>query len=57
MSDTGRQRLTHRASCALTSDEHAAAEAAAAADSRSLSGWLRVVILDELARLERGRGS
>lgn len=53
--DVGRDRLTHRAHTALTADEHAQAVEAAEADSRTLSGWLRIVVLDELARLRRGR--
>lgn len=37
-----------RASCSLTSDEHARVSAAAAAEDRTVSAWLRRVVLAEL---------
>lgn len=44
----------HKACCFLTLDEHKQVKAAAEADDRTVSGWLRIVAVEELARLKRG---
>ena len=41
--------MTHRASCALNTAEHAAVVAAAARDGRTVSGWLRQLVLASLS--------
>ena len=46
--ETHRLRMTHRASCALHSHELDAAAAAARRQRRSLSSWLRGLVLAEL---------
>ncbi|MYD87262.1 MAG: hypothetical protein F4011_11415 [Acidimicrobiaceae bacterium] len=48
--EQGRLRMTHRATCALNADEHAQVEAAATADGRTVSGWLRRVVIGALAQ-------